>query len=223
MNPDITGLVLAGGRGLRMGGVDKGLVDWHGTPLALHALRRLQPQVARCCISANRHAGDYAQFGVPVLADTVPGFAGPLAGLLAALRHAGSHGTGAVGADADADAGAGPGARYVASVPCDVPHFPEDLVAALAKGLMGTGALAAVAATAEPQSDGTVAWHRQPTFCLVHCSLAASLEDFLHGGGRKAGQWLQAQGAVAVRIATAPSAFANANTLAELQAIAQQA
>ncbi len=195
----ITGAVLAGGRGSRMGGVDKGLVDWHGVPLARHALLRLQPQVARCCISANRHAGDYARFGVPVLPDPLPGYAGPLAGLLAALQHAGE--------------------GYVATVPCDVPHFPDTLVRQLADGLAHSVARVAVAEAPEAQPDGLVAWRRQPVFSLVHHSLAPSLEEFLRQGGRKAGLWLDQQRAVGVRIAAAPGAFANANTAAELQAL----
>lgn len=195
----ITGVVLAGGQGARMGGVDKGLVDWHGMPLAQHALLRLQPQVRRCCISANRHAADYARFGVPVLPDPLPGYAGPLAGLLAALQHAQT--------------------GFVATVPCDVPHFPDTVVLQLAEALAQNTALAAVAHAAETLPDGRPAWRCQPTFCLVHHSLAPSLEAFLRDGGRKAGQWFELQRAVAVRIAAAPGAFANANTAAELQAL----
>ncbi|MGB8422630.1 NTP transferase domain-containing protein, partial [Paraburkholderia sp.] len=97
MNPardHITGLVLAGGRGMRMGGVDKGLQTLHGEPLAAHVLKRLAPQTGALLISANRHPDVYATLGVPfgakVLADTVPGFPGPLAGLLAGLRAAGT-------------------------------------------------------------------------------------------------------------------------------------
>ncbi len=198
----ILGVVLAGGRGTRMGGEDKGLLPWQGTPLALHALRRLQAQVVSSCISANRHAEAYAHFGVPVLADTVPGYAGPLAGLLAAMQHAGTD--------------------YVAAVPCDVPHYPTDIVAQLAAGLMGATAPAApgcFALSEELQPDGRTAWRPQPTFCLVHRDLAPALEAFLLAGGRKAGEWLRAHGAQAVRIAAAPGAFANANTAAELQAL----
>lgn len=205
----ITGVVLAGGRGTRMGGLDKGLQSLDGTPLALHALRRLQPQVGACCISANRHADDYAAFGVPVLPDplseflpdVLPDFPGPLAGLLAAMRHSRT--------------------PYMASVPCDVPRFPTTLVQQLAHGLHAAGAVAAVAETASepstPSSTSTAAWRRQPTFCLLHISLADPLAHYLRGGGRKVDGWLREQGAVAVRITAAPGDFANANTLQDLQ------
>lgn len=195
----ITGVVLAGGRGSRMDGVDKGLVPWQGRALALHALQRLQPQVHACCISANRHAEDYARFGVPVLADTVPGYAGPLAGLLAALRHATTD--------------------FVATVPCDVPHYPADIVARLAAGVAGHTTGIAVALSADRQADGSSAWRRQPLFCLVPVARAASLEAFLAAGRRKAGEWLGEQQACGVPIAAPPMAFANVNTAAELQAL----
>lgn len=111
---ELTGLVLAGGQGRRMGGADKGLLAWQGRPLALHALERLAPQVGALAVSANRHLEVYAGFGVPVLADTLPGSLGPLAGLLAGMRHART--------------------RWLAAVPCDAPFFPVDLVARLAGG-----------------------------------------------------------------------------------------
>ncbi|WP_164962111.1 molybdenum cofactor guanylyltransferase MobA [Rubrivivax sp. JA1026] len=114
---EVTGLVLAGGLGRRMGGVDKGLLAWQGRPLAQHALQRLAPQVGALAVSANRHLDTYAGFGVPVLTDTLPGSLGPLAGLLAGLRHART--------------------RWLAVVPCDAPYFPVDLVARLAAGLGG--------------------------------------------------------------------------------------
>jgi len=111
---EVSGLVLAGGLGRRMGGADKGLIAWQGRPLALHALERLAPQVGTLAVSANRHLEVYAGFGVAVLADTLPGSLGPLAGLLAGMRHART--------------------RWLAVVPCDAPYFPADLVARLAAG-----------------------------------------------------------------------------------------
>ena len=117
MNPiareDITGLVLAGGRGSRMGGVDKGLQDHRGIPLALHALRRLQPQVGTAMLSANRNLPDYEAMGVPVWSDSIEGYAGPLAGLLTGLEHARTD--------------------WLVTVPCDTPDFPSDLVDRLAE------------------------------------------------------------------------------------------
>src|SRR5580658_1275779 len=105
---DITGLVLAGGRGSRMGGIDKGLQAHHGVPLAQHALRRLAPQVATTMLSANRNLETYAAMGVPVWSDETADFSGPLAGMLAGLNHCGT--------------------EYLATVPCDAPDFPLDLV-----------------------------------------------------------------------------------------------
>ena len=110
----ITGLVLAGGLGRRMGGADKGRLPWRGRPLAAHAIERLAPQVGALAISANRNTDAYAAFGVPVLADTLPGALGPLAGVLAGMRHAAT--------------------PWLAVVPCDAPRFPADLVARLAAG-----------------------------------------------------------------------------------------
>ena len=109
---DITGLVLAGGRGSRMGGVDKGLQNFNGMPLVLSTLMRLQPQVAHVMINANRNLSDYESFGVPVWPDVIPDFAGPLAGFLTALEHCET--------------------SWLVTVPCDTPLFPDDLVARLA-------------------------------------------------------------------------------------------
>lgn len=195
----ITGVVLAGGLGTRMGGADKGLEMLNGISLAQHALRRLQLQVGPCCISANRHLDDYARFGVPVLPDTLPDFAGPLAGLLAALQFCET--------------------PYLVSVPCDVPWFPGTLVARLSQALVGSGASAAVAVTMQTGADGTSVWRRQPTLCLVRADLRTALEQFMAGGGRKAGAWLSEQGAVPVRFEDGARAFANANTPQQLQAL----
>ncbi|MFP4595882.1 molybdenum cofactor guanylyltransferase, partial [Ralstonia sp.] len=83
---DITGLILAGGRGSRMGGVDKGLQVFQGAPMAMHTLMRLSPQVGHVLINANRNLAAYESFGVPVVVDSMPDFAGPLAGILAGLE-----------------------------------------------------------------------------------------------------------------------------------------
>ena len=111
----ITGLILAGGRGQRLGGVDKGLQPWRGTPLVDHALARLVPQVREVLVSANRNAADYAARGVRVLADASDDFPGPLAGVLAGLRAVST--------------------PWLAVVPCDSPRLPVDLFARLAAGV----------------------------------------------------------------------------------------
>lgn len=103
----LTGLVLAGGQGSRMGGRDKGLVEYCGRPLVDHVLERISPQVEELLISANRSLEEYARRGCRIVVDDFTGFQGPLAGVLAGLRAA-SH-------------------EWVLTVPCDMPHLPCDL------------------------------------------------------------------------------------------------
>jgi molybdenum cofactor guanylyltransferase len=188
---DITGLVLAGGLGTRMGGVDKGLQLHGGVPLALRALRRLAPQVGATMLNANRNLQAYADFGAPVWPDSLTGFAGPLAGVLTGLEHCST--------------------AWLVTVPCDAPLFPTDLVQRLAQALADAGAELALATTSD--ADGT---RLQPVFCLMKSSLRASLSQCLQGGERRVEAWATAQRCVRVPFADA-HAFANANTLDELQ------
>jgi molybdopterin-guanine dinucleotide biosynthesis protein A len=187
---DITGLVLAGGRGTRMGGVDKGLQDHLGVPLALHALRRLTPQVGAAMINANRNLESYRAMGVPVWPDDVADYPGPLAGMLAGLAHCGT--------------------PYLVTAPCDSPNFPLDLVLRLAQGLAAIDGEIATAYTLEP--DGPRA---QPVFCLMKTSLLPSLAAFVASGQRKTGLWATQLRSARVEFADG-AAFANANTLTEL-------
>ena len=188
---DITGLVLAGGRGQRMGGVDKGLQRLRGTPLAQVALDRLRPQVAGLMVSANRHLVTYPSFGVPVLTDEAPDHPGPLAGLLAGLRHCPT--------------------AWLLTVPCDTPSFPLDLADRLARAIGEEGADIAMAATRE---DGRV--QPQPVFSLVRRSLGADLAAFIAEGGASPRAWATRHTLALVPFADA-AMFANANTLADLQ------
>ncbi len=200
---DITGLILAGGRGSRMGGVDKGLQPFRGVPLALHALRRLQPQVGRVMINANRNLDAYAALGVPVHPDALDDFAGPLAGFLSGLTHCET--------------------AYLATVPCDSPCFPLDLVPRLARALEREQADIAMAAAPTRDAEGRVELRAQPVFCLLRKRLLASLADYTRNGGRKVGAWVAQHRTVQVPFDASdddPMAFANANTLAELQALA---
>ena len=186
----ITGLVLAGGQGSRMGGVDKGLQPFRGEPLALHALRRLQAQTGAALVSANRNLGAYQAFGAPVWPDE--GGEGPLAGILAGLAHSTT--------------------PWLLTVPCDTPFFPADLAARLA--LAACGADMAIAAA----PDGDL----QPVFCLLRTHLRDDLAAYLHQGGRKVRAWMGQHRCATVRFdqpGDDPRAFANANTLAELQAL----
>lgn len=192
---DITGLILAGGRGSRMGGVDKGLQNFNGMPLALATLMRLAPQVGHVLINANRNLGAYESFGVPVWPDVLPDFAGPLAGFLTGLEHCET--------------------PWLVTVPCDTPLFPLDLVDRLARAAGEQQADIAMAAARE--EDGQV--RTQPVFCLLRVNLLESLVRFTGEGGRKIDKWT-AQHKTAVVTFDAPTdsprAFFNANTLAEL-------
>jgi molybdopterin-guanine dinucleotide biosynthesis protein A len=187
---EISGLILAGGRGTRMGGIDKGLQPHLGVPLAQHALERLRPQVAALMLNANRNLPTYHAMGVPVWPDEMPDFPGPLAGMLAGLNHCRT--------------------PYLVTVPCDSPNFPTDLVARLAQGLVHTGASLATAYT---RDAGEL--RAQPVFCLMRIALRDRLRAFIESGERKTGLFA-AQNHGAKVIFDDAAAFANANTLREL-------
>ncbi len=197
INPqDITGVVLAGGRGSRMGGADKGLQNFNGMPLALNALMRLQPQVGHRMVNANRNLAAYESFGVPVWPDGLADYAGPLAGFLTALEHSET--------------------PWLATVPCDSPLFPLDLVPRLADALARDNA--DIAMVAAQEDDGQL--RAQPVFCLLRTDLLESLVRFTQGGGRKIDAWTAQHTTVLVPFDAPgddPRAFVNANTLAELQ------
>lgn len=208
MNPpaparhDITGLILAGGRGTRMGGVDKGLQTFSGQPLVWHALQRLQPQVGTVIVNANRHLTAYQQLGVAVHPDPLEDFQGPLAGFLVGLQQART--------------------PYLLTVPCDSPRFPLDLVARLATALQTQGAEIAMVSAPEPDRQGLPVWRAQPVFCLLAVHLQASLQAFLARGERKIDRWSAQHRTVLVPFDQPqddPAAFANINTLAELNAL----
>jgi molybdopterin-guanine dinucleotide biosynthesis protein A len=191
---DITGLVLAGGRGSRMGGIDKGLQNHQGIPLALHTLLRLGPQVGQAMINANRNLAAYESMGVPVWPDALPDYPGPLAGFLAGLEHCET--------------------PWLVTVPCDTPNFPGDLVERLAAAAAGQGADVAMAATREP--DGTL--QLQPVFSLLSSGLLESLVAATQAGERKIDRWTAGHRMATVVFDDA-DAFFNANTLAELQSL----
>ena len=188
---DITGLILAGGRGSRMGGVDKGLQNHLGMPLAMHAMLRLQPQVGQLMVNANRNLSAYESMGVPVWPDALADYPGPLAGFLTGLERCET--------------------PYLVSVPCDTPNFPTDLVVRLAAALQAEDAEIAIAATRE---DGVV--QLQPVFCLMRAELMESLVAFTGSGVRKIDRWT-GQHRCATVLFDEAGAFFNANTLEELQ------
>jgi len=193
---DITGLVLAGGRGSRMGGVDKGLQNHRGMPLAMHALLRLQPQVGHAMINANRNLGAYESMGVPVWPDATSEYPGPLAGVLSGLERCET--------------------PYLVTVPCDTPNFPLDLVERLATALERDDAQIAMAATRE---RGELM--NQPVFCLLQSMLMESLAQFMQAGERKIDRWTAQHRCTIVEFDD-PAAFFNANTAQELQSLQQR-
>lgn len=197
---DITGLILAGGRGSRMGGVDKGLQNFRGLPLALHTLMRLGPQVGTVMVNANRNLSAYESFGAEVWPDVISDYAGPLAGFLTGLERCET--------------------EYLVTVPCDTPLFPPDLVARLAEALEREGADIAMAAARE--EDGQV--RTQPVFSLMKRDVMESLVKFTQAGGRKIDAWTGQHKTAIVpfdREGDDRSAFFNANTLEELHRLEQ--
>jgi molybdopterin-guanine dinucleotide biosynthesis protein A len=187
----ITGVILAGGQGRRMGGVDKGLQLLRGRPLLEWALERFAPQVDEILINANQNVERYQRFGHRVICDRIAGFAGPLAGLQCALLSA-SH-------------------PLVATVPCDSPFLPADLVARLEAGLRAGQAQLAVART------GT---QPHPVFCLCDRGVLEHLTAFLEAGGRKIDAWYASLRVAEVAFDDQAQAFSNINTIAELSAAA---
>lgn len=183
----LTGVILAGGLGTRMGGVDKGLQLFRGKALVHHVIDRLSPQVGHLLINANRSAAQYAAFGYPIIGDRIEGFAGPLAGLHAALSAAST--------------------PLVLTVPCDSPGLPPDLAARLHDALRAKQANLAIAS-----ANGRL----HPVFCLCRTTLLPTLESHLQSGGRKVAQWCSEMGAVEVDFSDQAAAFGNLNTLDDL-------
>jgi molybdenum cofactor guanylyltransferase len=199
---EITGLLLAGGRGSRMGGVDKGLQNFNGVPLAMHAVLRLGAQVGPMMINANRNLAAYEAFGVPVLTDSLADFPGPLAGFLTGLENCET--------------------PFLLTVPCDTPRFPTDLAARLAEALKADDAEIAMVAAPDTEGGAAPVLRPQPVFCLLRAHLHESLLRFTEAGGRKVQAWTAQHRTVLVpfdRPGDAPDAFFNANTLAELRAL----
>jgi molybdopterin-guanine dinucleotide biosynthesis protein A len=187
----ITGVILAGGLGRRMGGLDKGLQDLGGRPMIGWVIERLAPQVDELLINANRNSVRYGAFGHRVVPDQIADFAGPLAGLHAALS----------------------AARHplVATAPCDSPFLPADLVARLQQAMVASGAALAVARTgAQPQ----------PVFSLCRRELLPSLGAYLGSGERKVARWYDTLTVVEVAFDDQAAAFENVNTCADLRRVA---
>lgn len=187
---DVVGLLLAGGLARRMGGGDKCLVPLAGRPLLAHVVERARPQVGTLVVNANGDPARFAPFGLPVVPDTVPGFAGPLAGVLAGLDWAAGH---------------APHARWVASIATDTPFFPPDLIARLRAAAENEAADIAVAASAG---------RTHPVFALWPVRLAGALRHALaEEGVRKIDLWTARHRVATVAFPAEPlDPFFNLNT-----------
>jgi molybdenum cofactor guanylyltransferase len=198
---EVTGVILAGGQSRRMGGGDKGLLDLDGRPMLAHVIQRLQPQVGGMVINANGDPARFTGFGLPVVADTVADFAGPLAGVLAGMRFSCAN---------------APQARWIATAAGDAPLLPADLVARCLEAVADRPQSIALA-----QSAGGL----HPVIGLWPVALADDLEARLAAGVRKVLDWTSRHGTVAVPFAmlhlggTEIDPFFNANTPRELESL----
>lgn len=188
----ITGLILAGGRAQRMGGIDKGLIPFLQKPLIESTIARLKPQVSQLIINANRNITKYAVYGYPVVMDETPDFSGPLAGFAVGLKHCKT--------------------PYLLTSPCDSPLLPINLAARLTQE-MEKGDFQLVYASSNTP-EGKI-WS-QPVFCLMHVSVLPSLEAFLAKGDLKIDRWFKELRNSTI-VFNDSQAFANVNTPEELK------
>lgn len=186
----VTGLVLAGGLGRRMDGQDKGLVPLAGRPMVEHVLDALRPQVGAILVNANRNRERYAQYGFPVVADTLEGYLGPLAGVLSALQHLAT--------------------EFMVTVPCDAPLLAPDLVSRLHAACTAHDADVAVASDGERQ---------QPVFLLLRARVRPALQAYLAGGGRKIDAWFGQVRVAEADFSDEPDTFVNVNDRVERERI----
>lgn len=185
---NITGLVIAGGRGTRMGGQDKGLIKWQGRALVEHVLERISPQVHQLLINANRNQAQYEQYGYPVCTDQWQDYRGPLAGILSGLKACQT--------------------QWLLCVPCDAPLLPTDLNEKLCTAVHEQDRKIAFV------DDGK---RQQPLFCLLHRDLAPALEAFLDNGDRGVFYWMKQLNPALVDYSDQPESFANFNHPEDLQ------
>ena len=185
---EITAVILAGGRGRRMGGKDKGLMEINDLPLIEHVLSSVSPQAGHLIINANRNIEEYQRYGFPVVSDTMADYQGPLAGFASAMAAAET--------------------EYIVTIPCDSPLLPDDLVQRLVQALNREDAELAVA------QDGE---RLQPVFALLRVSLLPSLLDFLQRGDRKIDLWYAQHKMAKADFSDIPETFLNVNTPADQQ------
>ncbi len=182
----VTAVILAGGRARRMGGVDKGLVEMNGQPMITQVIQRIKPQTDHILINANRNIAEYEKLGYPVISDSLSDFQGPLAGFLAAMQ------------SCDTD--------YIATLPCDGPLLPTDMIERMVTGLSQNRNPIAVA------HDGQ---RLQPVHALISCGLEQSLLQFLQAGDRKIDLWYAQHNYSTTDFSDSPETFLNINTLEE--------
>ncbi len=188
-NYDITVVILAGGSSRRMHGRDKGMLSLHGKPLIGHVIERISTQTDKLVLSCNENCDNYKPFGYPIIADSLPGKLGPLAGLLSAIENNDSN--------------------FILCLPCDTPYLPRDLLARMYQSLRENKAdICSV-------YDGK---RLHPVILLVSRTLSDDLREYLSSGGRKARDWFERQHHCAADFSDQPNAFANINTMEQLQA-----
>ena len=189
-HPDVTALVLAGGRGQRMGGTDKGLIELSGKPMIEHILERLEPQCDHIIINANRNVDRYVVYGHPVLRDSLGDYQGPLAGFSTGLKHAKT--------------------PFIMTLPCDAPDLPADLVERMLTVMNGQQADITVA------HDGE---RMQPVYALIKTALHENLDQFLASGDRKIDRWYAMNNTVTVDFSDMRDIFRNVNTPEQINAM----
>jgi molybdenum cofactor guanylyltransferase len=180
---DITAVILAGGKARRMDGQDKGLITLHGRPMIDYIIHALQPQAGNILINANRNAEQYAAFGLPVIADMLGDYFGPLVGMASGMNATDK--------------------TFIVTAPCDSPFIPDNLVETLYRALAENEADICVA------HDGE---RMQPVFALLRCSLLPSLLAYLDEGGRKIDTWYGQQRLALADFSTSAETFLNLNT-----------
>ncbi|MDA9982343.1 molybdenum cofactor guanylyltransferase [Gammaproteobacteria bacterium] len=192
-NDQITGLILAGGRARRMGGVDKGLAELDGRPMVTHVIDRLAPQVGRIIINANRNLAVYRAWSNTVVKDRIGEYDGPLAGVASGLEAADT--------------------EFMLTVPCDCPLVANDLTERMYHGLISERAEIAVA------TDGQ---RLQPVFMLLGRGLLASIESFLAAGERKIDKWFENHAVTVVDFSDESDTFLNINSIEEKEELARR-
>ena len=181
---EITGVILAGGRAQRMGGIDKGLILLNGNPMVEHVIAALRVEIDNLLISANRNLEQYAAFGYPVVPDIMDGYLGPLAGMASGMQAAKT--------------------RYIVTVPCDSPLIANNLVQRLYETLIRDDADICTA------HDGE---RMHPVFAVMRCELLPSLLDYLNAGQRKVDRWYAQHRLAVAYFRDEPEAFLNVNSL----------